>query len=143
MAERPAAGYDYFDVEADVGVVAWGPTLREAFAQAALGVLALTVAPDTVDPCETREARAQGTSPEALLVNWVNECLYVHEIEGFAVRRVEMTRVGDGIAHGVLHGEELDPRRHRLGTVVKAATLHDVKVVETPGRAEVRLVLDV
>ncbi|MBI4245624.1 MAG: archease [Candidatus Rokubacteria bacterium] len=137
------AGWDYFDVAADVGVRAWGPTLGDAFAQAALGVLALSVAPAEVEEREAREVRAQGDAPETRLVNWINECLYVHEIEGFAVHRVETARLDGAAVHGILHGEPIDPHRHRLGTVVKAATLHDVAVTEGVGRAEVRLIVDV
>ena len=108
-----AAGFERFDVAADVGVRAWGRTRAEAFAQAALGVLALAVAPDAVEARERREVRAQGDSPEALLVHWVNECLYVHEIEGFAVRRVEVLACGDALVHGVL--EAVSPFRDRPG----------------------------
>src|SRR6266542_2431080 len=122
-----SAGYDYFDVEADVGVRAWGPDRAEAFAQAALGVLALGVVPSGVQPRETRDVRAQGAVLEELLVAWINECVYVHEIEGF----------------GVLHGEELDPRRHRLGTVVKGVTHHHVSVAETATGCEVLVIVDV
>src|SRR2546425_11413885 len=67
-------------------------------AQAALGVFALIVSPDEVDEREHREVRAQADSPETLLVNWINECLYVHEIEGFVAHRItvrsEERRVG-------------------------------------------------
>src|SRR2546427_5439748 len=86
--DPPEAGWEQFDVDADVGVRAWGPTRAEAFAQAALGVFALIVAPDEVEEREHREVRAQAESPETLLVTWINECLYVHEIEGFVVHRV-------------------------------------------------------
>ncbi len=137
------SGWEHFDVEADVGVRAWGPTRGEAFAQAALGVLALIVAADEVEAREARAVRAQAEAPEPLLVAWVNECLYVHEIEGFVVRRVEVLACGDTVVHGVLHGEPLDPRRHRLGTVVKAATLHRTSVAERDGRHEVALIVDV
>lgn len=126
-----------------MGVRAWGSTRGEAFAQAALGVLALVVAPEEVEAREAREVRAQGESPEALLVAWVNECLYVHEIEGFVARRAEVLACADTLVHGVLHGEPLDPRRHRLGTVVKAATLHRTSVAERQGRHEVSLIVDV
>ncbi len=85
----------------------------------------------------------RGRHGRALLVNWVNECLYVHEIEGFATRRVEVTALAGDAVHGLLHGEEIDPGRHRPGTVVKAATHHQVSVEETPGAAEVRLIVDV
>ncbi len=142
MAESQA-GHAYFDVEADVGIRAWGPTLAAAFAQAAFGTLCLAVPAEGVEERESRDVRAQGDSLEELLVAWVNECLYVHEIEGFAVGGVEVTALEGRVVHGQLHGESIDPSRHRAGTVVKAATLHQVFVSETEGRSDVRLVLDV
>ena len=138
-----AAGYEYFDVEADVGVRAWAPDEAGAFAQAALGVLALAVEPADVEERETRDVRAQGPTPGELLVSWVNECVYVHEIEGFAVRRVTVAGVADGVAHGVLHGEPLEPGRHRLGTVVKGVTHHRVSVAADAEHCEVRIIVDV
>ncbi len=135
--------HEFFETDADVGVHAWGASRAEAFAHAAEGMFALIVAPGAVASAETREARAQGDSPEALLVNWLNECLYVHEIEGFAVARVEVDTCRDALVHGVLHGEPLDPARHALGTIVKAVTHHRVEVTETAGRVDVRVVVDV
>ena len=140
---QPAIGYETFETEADVGVHGWGPTREDAFAQAALGVLALAVDPEGVAPRETREVRAQGETPETLLVNFVNECLYVHEIEGFAVARVDVAFDGAGVVHASLHGEPIDPARHRLGTVVKAATLHQTSVIQSAGRHESRLIVDI
>jgi len=136
-------GWEHFETEADVGVEAWGPTRAEAFAQAALGVFALIVKPEEVDERERREVRAQADSPERLLASWINECLYVHEIEGFVVRRVEVDTCTTTLVHGLLHGEELDPGRHRLGTIVKAATLHRLVVAEQEGLHRARVVVDV
>jgi SHS2 domain-containing protein len=139
----PDRGWEHFEVEADVGVRAWGPSRATAFAEAALGVLALVVDPETVEASESRDVRAQADTPETLLVAWVDECLYVHEIEGFVARHVEVTECSESVVHGRLHGEPLDPGRHRLGTVVKAATLHGVSVAGEDGRHEVRVVVDV
>jgi protein archease len=139
----PSAGWEPFEVEADVGIRAWGPTAGDAFAQAALGVLALAVDPEQVAEREQRAVRAQADSVEELLVGWLNECLYVHEIEGFAVHRVEVLAVDDRLVHGVLHGEPLDPARHRTGTVVKAATSHQVAVRRAAEATEVRVIVDV
>ena len=137
------AGWEHFETEADVGVHAWGASRAEAFAQTALGVFALIVAPEEVVEREHREVRAQGDSVERLLVAWINECLYVHEIEGFVVRRIEVDSCTETVVHGMLHGEELDLARHRPGTVVKAATLHQILVAESGGRHEVRVIVDV
>jgi SHS2 domain-containing protein len=119
-----------------------GASRAEAFARAAEAVLALVVAPATVSAVETREARAQGGTPEALLVNWLNECLYVHEIEGFAVARVEVDTDRDGLVHGILHGETLDPARHPPGTAVKAVSHQEAEVRESPGHVDVRALVD-
>jgi SHS2 domain-containing protein len=45
--------------------------------------------------------------------------------------------------HGHLIGEPLDAGRHRLGTAVKAATLHGVSVGADSDRHEVRIIVDV
>jgi SHS2 domain-containing protein len=135
--------YEFFETEADVGVRATAPTDREAFARAAEGVFALTADPTTVGEREHREVRAQADSDEALLVNWINECLYVHEIEGFVVRRVEVDTLGGGMVHGVLIGEEFDAARHHAGTIVKAATSHGVRVDRAGNGVHLSIILDV
>jgi SHS2 domain-containing protein len=136
-------GWEHFDVEADVGIRAWGRSRASAFAQAALGVLALIVDPASVSSRESREVRAQAGTPETLLAAWIDECLYVHEIEGFVARDVEVGECSDTVVHGRLLGEPIEPSRHRLGTVVKGATLHGIGVTMEGERHEVRIIVDV
>jgi SHS2 domain-containing protein len=138
-----ARGWEHFEVEADVGVRGWGESRAAAFAEATLGVFALLVDPAEVEAREVREVRAQAEGPEALLVAWVDECLYVHDIEGFVVREIEMTLCSDTLAHGLLRGEPLDPARHHVGTVVKGATYHTVTVGVRDGVYEARVIVDV
>ena len=139
----PERGWEHFEVEADVGVRAWGESRAAAFAQAALGVMALIVDPTSVSGRESREVRAQAETPEALLAAWVDECLYVHEIEGFVPRDVEVGDCTNTVVHGRLLGEPIDPARHRLGTVVKGATLHGISVSTDGARHHVRIIVDV
>jgi protein archease len=107
-----------------------GATLQQAFSEAALGVFALAAEPAAVRALEVREVRAHGPSLEALLAQWIGECCYVHEIEGFvchaidfAVFDVEPKGGGEPMRlHAFLRGEEmnLDPDR-----TVKAMPLPD------------------
>jgi SHS2 domain-containing protein len=135
---EPVEGYE----TADGCVRAWAPGAADAFARAAEGVFALITDPSSVEPREQREVRAQADSDDALLVNWINECLYVHEIEGFVVRRVDVDTLGAGLVHGVLVGEELDARHHRVVRVVKAATPGGGRVVRGRDRVEVSVGLE-
>jgi SHS2 domain-containing protein len=139
----PEQGWEHFEVEADVGVHAWGPTLEACFRQCALGVFALIVPLQAVAPVELREVSAQAETVEALLVNWVNELLYLHEVEGFAVHDVAEPRIAERRAHATLTGEPLDVARHPRGIQVKAATFHQLALEQRPGHVEVRLVMDV
>jgi SHS2 domain-containing protein len=138
-----AEGYEYFDVAADIGVAAWGTDLAGCLRQCALAVFNLIVPTGAVEPRESREVAARGAPIETLVVNWINECLYVHDLEGFVVADVSAPEVGVASVHAVLQGELVDPSRHPRGTVVKAATFHGLDVSEAPGRVSARVILDI
>jgi SHS2 domain-containing protein len=131
-------------------VIGRGANLPEAFAQVALGVFALLVDPATVEERDVREVRAHGTAPETLLVNWVNECLYVLDVEGFVARRVEFTTFAlDPVApggeplrlHSRLHGEDLDPVRHVPRDTVRGISGEGVGVLEAGDESEARIIV--
>jgi protein archease len=136
-------GWEYFEVEADVGVHAWGPTIEACFRQCALAVFDLIVPLRAVAPAESREVMAQGETPETLLVAWINELLYLHDVEGFALSDVEAPRVEADRVHARLTGEPIDPARHPRGIQVKAATFHQLALERAPGRVDARLVVDI
>ena len=137
------AGYEYFADDGAIGIRAWAPDRARAFAEMALGVFGRIVELMTVADRERREVRAQGDSPETLLVNWINEGLYVQEIEGFAVHAVEVTLCTVSLVHGFLLGEPFDGQRHRSPgkPSVTAVTLRGARVAEADGRVEARLLV--
>jgi len=102
-------------------------TLPDAFARVALALFAAAVDPASVDEAEVREVRAHGASVPALLRRWLEECLYVHEVEGFACRSVEFvvfdvspTAGGEPLRlHAFLRGEPVEPGRHRVQTLIR------------------------
>jgi SHS2 domain-containing protein len=104
-----------------------GPTLPDAFSRIALALFAAAVDPASVDETEVREVRAHGPDPAALLRRWLDECLYVHEVEGFACRSIEFavfeaasTAAAEPLRlHAFLHGEPIDPNRHVARAVIR------------------------
>jgi SHS2 domain-containing protein len=138
-----AEGWEYFEVEADVGVRAWGPTVEACFRQCALAVFDLIVPIRAVAAAESREVMAQAETLEALLVAWINELLYLHDVEGFALCDVEGPRLDATRAHARVSGEPVDLARHPRGILVKAATFHQLALERGPDRVEARVVLDI
>jgi len=131
-------------------VVGRGATLPEAFAQVALGIFALVADPASVEERDAREVRAHGTAPERLLVNWLNECLYVMDVEGFVARRVEfsMFALDAGAPGGEplrlysrLHGEDLDPARHIPRETVHGIRAEGAFVLEAGNGSEARVIV--
>ena len=132
-------------------MVGRGATLTEAFAQVALGVFALLADPASVEERDAREVRAHGTVPETLLVNWLNECLYVLDVEGFLPRRIEFTVFAlDTAAAGGeplrlycrLHGEDRDPARHVSRETVRGIRAEGAAVLAVGDEPEARVVID-
>ncbi len=115
-----------------------GATLPEAFSRIALALFAAAVDPATVEEIEPREVRAHGVGLPALLRRWLEECLYVHEVEGFACRSIEFA-VFDAAArpggeavrlHAFLRGEPLDPGRHRVQAAIRGISAGGLQVRE-------------
>ena len=137
-------------------MVGRGANLPEAFTQVALGVLALLVDPAAVEERDASEVRAHGAAPETLLVNWLNECLYVLDVEGFVARRVEFTIIaldpgapgGEPLRlHSRLHGEDHDPARHVprdtvRGISAKGAAVLQVRHGEAGDGSEARIIVE-
>ena len=64
-----------------------------------------------------------------LAVDWLNELLYQYETTGFLLKECQVTlKQGDAGLKAIIHGEQVDPARHHILTVVKAATYHLLSV---------------
>ena len=132
-------------------LTATGPTLSEAFARIALGLFAAAVDPATVGDGDTREVRAHGVGLGPLLHAWLQECLYVHEVEGFACRAIEFavfettpTAGGEALRlHAILRGEEIDPARHPIRAAIRNVSSRGLAIEREVTGFRVRATLEV
>jgi SHS2 domain-containing protein len=135
---------------AEVELSAQGRTLQETFSGIALGLFAAAVDPASVDETEVREVRAHGGGLPALLRRWLEECLYVHEVEGFACRTVEFvvfhdtpTAGGEPLRlHALLKGEPIDSARHHIQRLIRGIRETGLAVDALPGGFRARASLD-
>ena len=136
-------GFELFETTADVGIMAWGETLEDLFANTARGMFALMVDSETVRSTGILPIEAQGSDLPSLLVAWLNELLYRCEAEEWAPSDVRVTAVRDGRASGELVGEPAETGRHQFKGVVKAATYHLLECHKDDDRWRARVVFDV
>ena len=136
-------GFELLDHTADVGVLARGETMGEAFAQAALGMVSVMTDLEGIEAREEREVEVEATDREALLVAWLTEFIYLFGVEGFLPRRIDVLEISETRIRAQCSGEKLDPSRHTVQTEVKAATYHMLEVTEKDGLWQVRVILDI
>ena len=140
--ESQMGDFEYMDHTADVGIVATGKDLREAFAQAAKGLFDFMADMSGVREAETCDVSIAAPDRDALLVAWLNELLFLCEVEHRYFCRFEIYELEETCLKARCHGERFDPGRHRLKSGVKSATYHMLQV-EDGSPARVQVVLDV
>jgi SHS2 domain-containing protein len=134
--------FETFEHTADIGLAARGRTLEELFENAAMGLVDLMVDPAGLREDTRLEVSVSAQDRDALLVAWLNELLYVLDARGVLPRRCRVTRISDTDLTAELWGERVDRERHTLRRLVKAATYHGLRVANTDGRWEARVILD-
>lgn len=137
------APFEVIEHPADVGFLAYGETLEELFAHAALAMFSLACELEGIEEREKREVETSGADTESLLYAWLAELLAVADAEQLVFRRVEVTVLAPDRARGIAHGEKFDKTRHRAGTYLKAVTFHQFLVEQTPDGWRAQVYLDV
>ncbi len=138
---RPA--FEIIEHPADVGFLAYGATLEELFANAALAMMSLACELDAVKETASRQIEASAADVESLLFAWLAEILGIADAEQLVFRRSEVTTLGGNRVTGLVHGEEFDKSRHHAGTYIKAVTLHQFRVEKTADGWRAQVYLDV
>ena len=125
-----AGGFELLEHTADVGIRARGATLEEVFEHATEGLAEVLGALRLEGRGEVVPVEVAAADPGGLLVDWLNEVLWLREVREAVVAGVRVERVGDGTAVGsvVLGGGGPGPD----GTFVKAATYHRLRVEPDP-----------
>lgn len=134
--------FEVIDHTADVGIIAYGSDLKEAFANSAYGMFSLIADLDSVKENVSRKVNVEATDQEALLVDWLNELLYLFDVEHIIFKRFDITVLSQNRLQAKVYGEKIDKSRHRLKTGVKAATYHMLKIEKNKG-VRIQFILDI
>ena len=129
MAKR----FEVIDHTADIGIAAYGEDLKEAFANAAYALFSLMADLDGVDDASCHQVDVTAEDRSELLVAWLNELIYLFEVENVLFKRFEIGKIEETRLRARCYGEKIDTERHRIKLGVKAATYHMLKVEEGDG----------
>ncbi len=130
------ARYRFLPHTADGKFQAFGGTLEEAFANAALATASLVWDWTAIEPKVRHAVLVRAIDREQLLVKFLTEVVYLFETRRFLLGRVDGLRIGpspDGlILEALFVGDDLADA-HELHGDVKAVTYHELKIEECDG----------
>jgi SHS2 domain-containing protein len=127
----------------DVGVVAFGDSLKEVFANTASGLFSVAANLSCIRKKMSLSFDAEGESLDALLLSWLNELIYIQEVNDFLGKEVDIKELSDKKISGELWGEKLDREKHLFGTEVKAATYHNLEIKTENGSWQITVIFDI
>ena len=131
---------DFQEIEhtADVGIVAHGKDLREAFVNTARGLFSIIVEGQNIADDTCRRVEVTAPDREALLVAWLNELIYFFDVANLIFKTFDIQQLTDTNLVAYCYGQRIVPELHEVKIGVKAATYHMLKIEEDNGfRAQV------
>ena len=131
--------FEEIEHTADWAFRARGRNLAELFENAARAMTALDKVASAEKTSLTRDIDVNGVDRETLLVNWLNEILYLEHAHREVYDRFRISQVSDNHLRARLYGR---PSANRVSHI-KAATFHDLGIKQTPEGFEATVVLDV
>lgn len=143
--DKTVERFRFLEHTADAKFQAYGRTVEEAFANAALAVSSLMWDPAGVERRAGHPVEVRGRDLEQLLVRFLGEIIYVFEIRSFLTAGVDdltIDREGGGFRlRAVFRGDDR-PGGHKLFGEVKAVTYNEMRIDLGPP-VTVQVVVDI
>lgn len=130
------------DHTADAGIEVSGRTQEELFERAAYGMFWLIAALESVEPVVSRDIELQDDDPESMLVKWLSELNYLHQVEHLVFSRFEIDELGGGRLEGRAYGDNPGSDEQTVFGEIKAVTYHGLRIVKHDGQWSATIIFD-
>jgi SHS2 domain-containing protein len=131
--------FEELEHTADLALKVYGRSLKEVFANAAYGMFSLMADLERLEPTISHAISLESLDYDALLIDWLNELLYLHEVEEEIYTHFEIEALSSTTLSATVQGTKTIASK----LAVKAATFHDLEIRETEDGYLAIIVFDV
>ena len=132
--------YKLLEHTADAMVEVSGKDLGERFENAAYAMFDQITDVSKVEPKGELKVKLSGDTREQLLVDFLQELLFVHDTENLVLSEFQVKTDGKTL-DAVVKGEKFDGKRHSKRSLVKGVTYH--KLDFNDARGTITILFDV
>jgi len=134
--------FKILDHTADIGVIVYGKDLKALFENAG-GVFFHLI-------CDLRRVKSRieikieikGEPLERLMVDWLSQLLYLHDVENLLFKKFSVESVGENGLKAIAAGEPFQEGVHVIKTEVKAVTYHQIQVCQEDEGWKAQIIFD-
>jgi SHS2 domain-containing protein len=134
--------FEILDHTADIGIIVHGENLKALFENAGEAFFHLITDLRKVRRRTERRINLGGESLDRLMVDWLSELLYLHDVENLLFKGFKVESVGEDGLRAVVKGEPFQEGVHVIKTGVKAVTYHQIEVRQENGRWRAQVIFD-
>jgi SHS2 domain-containing protein len=134
--------FEILDHTADIGIIVHGENLKALFENAGEAFFHLITDLRKVRRRIERRIDIGGESLDRLMVDWLSELLYLHDVENLLFKGFKVESVGEDGLRAVVKGEPFQEGVHVIKTGVKAVTYHQIEVRQEDGSWRAQVIFD-
>jgi SHS2 domain-containing protein len=134
--------FEILDHTADIGIIVHGEDLKSLFENAGEAFFHLITDLRKVRLRTERKIQIRGESLERLMVDWLSELLYLHDVENLLFKGFHVESVGVEGLKARVNGEFFQEGVHLIKTGVKAVTYHQLEVFREKEGWRARIIFD-
>ena len=120
--------FEVLDHTADIGLIVYGEDLKSLFENAGKAFFHLITDLKKVRLRTEKRIEIRKESLERLMVDWLTELLYLHEVENLLFKEFKVESFGEEGLRARVRGEAFQEGVHVIKTGVKAVTYHQIEV---------------
>ena len=120
--------FEVLNHTADIGLIVYGKNLKSLFENAGKAFFHLITDLKKVRLRTEKRIEIRKESLERLMVDWLTELLYLHEVENLLFKKFKVESVGEEGLRARVKGEAFQEGVHMIKTGVKAVTYHQIEV---------------
>ena len=134
--------FEVLDHTADIGLLVYGEDLETLFENAGEGFFHLITDLRKVRRKVERQVEIRQKDLERLMVDWLGELLYLHDVENLLFKGFKVESIGEGQLKARVKGEPFQEGIHIIKTEVKAVTYHQIQVRKEDGGWRAQIIFD-
>lgn len=135
--------YEIIEHTADIGIKAYGESLKDLFINAAYGMFDIIADLEGLKPGTSVKIELAAPNKEELLIAWLDELLYHFYTKNIIFSEFNVVSMDSTSIKAEALGRHIGDKKSRLKTEIKAATYHNLKIEEKSGIYEVQVIFDV